>query len=229
MAEKRKVIVIIPGRGGSKRLPKKNTLVLGGKPLIQWSIDVALKFKSSERVVVSSDDEEILNIAVQHSAFPMIRDSTLASDTARTFDVVMDCLTRLEHQGEYYDDVVLLQPTSPMRSIQDLEDSYALYKKNRYQTVVSVCEIDHPIQWTGHVVGDGQLTGVDFSTAVRSQDIRKSYRVNGAVYIFSTDQLRKNKTFYTQNVFAHIMPRERSVDIDTRLDFEICAALLGSV
>ncbi|MFK5734566.1 acylneuraminate cytidylyltransferase family protein [Pseudomonas urmiensis] len=226
MAEQRRVLAIIPARGGSKRLPRKNVLPLGGKPLIVWTIDAALGSNIAARTIVSSDDDEILEVAKYYGATALKRSELLASDTAKTIDVVIDCLRQERQQGRVYDDVVLLQPTSPLRSAKSVADAYHAYLSRTDRSLVSVCELDHPAEWNGVINSDGELVGIDFGSSKRSQDIRPSYRLNGAIYIFAVEQILSNESFYTSHVQAFAMPRLDSVDIDTELDFVFCKAVL---
>lgn len=227
MAEKRNVLVIIPARGGSKRLPRKNILPLAGKPLIVWTIEAALDSNIATKIIVSSDDDEILEISTRHGVTPLKRERYLASDTAKTLDVVLDCIMKEKSKGFNYDDIILLQPTSPLRGAGDVVSAYNIYKQKKMHTVVSVCEVDHPIQWTGRLSSTGEIRDIDFSCTSRSQDFEKSYRLNGAIYICSVNSLLANKGFYSSSVFSYIMPRNVSLDIDTELDFKICESILG--
>lgn len=216
-------LIVIPARGGSKRLPHKNILMLHGKPLISWTIEAALSSNVSEKIVVTSDDDEILKIAISYGVIAHKRDSSLASDTAKTIDVVLDCISMY---GNGVGNVLLLQPTSPLRTGEDIAAAMALYEYAAHETVVSVCEVEHPLEWSGKINTEGKFFGVDFHSVKRSQDLEKSYRINGAIYIFPKTLLMENKTFYSNSVFAYVMPQARSIDIDTWLDFKICEYLM---
>lgn len=226
MVKKEKVLAIIPARGGSKRLPYKNILPLGGKPLIAWTIEAAVQSGVADEVIVSSDDERILQIATQYGAIAFPRSSELASDTASTIDVVRDVLEHEESKCISYGSVILLQPTSPLRSAKDIVAAYEIFVDNNKSTVVSVCEVEHPVEWCGLVSDGGEFVGGDFKEGKRSQDYAKRYRLNGAIYISSRESIILCNSFYSEKVFAFHMARDNSVDIDTALDFFVCKALI---
>ena len=203
-------LAIIPARGGSKRLPRKNILDLCGKPLISWSIEAALKSKYISKVVVSSDDEEILNISSNFGADIIKRPYELANDTATTFDTVKHTIDNFEN----YDYIVLLQPTSPLRNVKHIDEAIELLEEKQADAIVSVCEMDHSPLWSNTLPKDGNMNNFlrDEVLNKRSQDLEKYYRVNGAVYICKTDKLLENKSFFLKdNIFAYIMDRKSSI------------------
>ena len=211
-------LAIIPARGGSKRLPRKNILDLCGKPLISWSIEAALKSKYISKVVVSSDDEEILNISSNFGADIIKRPYELANDTATTFDAIKHTIDNLEK----YDYIILLQPTSPLRNENQIDEAIELLEEKQADAIVSVCEMEHSPLWSNTLPNDGNMR--DFLREEilnkRSQDLEKYYRLNGAVYICKTDKLLENKSFFLKdNIFAYIMDRKSSIDIDEEIDF----------
>ena len=211
-------LAIIPARGGSKRLPRKNILDLCGKPLISWSIEAALKSKYISKVVVSSDDEEILNISSNFGADIIKRPYELANDTATTFDAIKHTIDNLEK----YDYIILLQPTSPLRNEKHIDEAIELLEEKQADAIVSVCEMDHSPLWSNTLPKDGNMNNFlrDEVLNKRSQDLEKYYRVNGAVYICKTDKLLENKSFFLKdNIFAYIMDRKSSIDIDEEIDF----------
>ena len=211
-------LAIIPARGGSKRLPRKNILDLCGKPLISWSIEAALKSKYISKVVVSSDDEEILNISSNFGADIIKRPYELANDTATTFDTVKHTIDNFEN----YDYIVLLQPTSPLRNVKHIDEAIELLEEKQADAIVSVSEMDHSPLWSNILPEDGNMRGFLREEILnkRSQDLEKYYRLNGAVYICKTDKLLENKSFFLKdNIFAYIMDRKSSIDIDEEIDF----------
>lgn len=211
---------IVPARGGSKRLPRKNMLNLCGKPLIAWSIEAGLNSKYIDKVVVSSDDDEILNISLNFGAETIKRPVELASDTATTFDAVKHTIDNFEN----YDYIVLLQPTSPLRNEKHIDEAIELLEEKQADAIVSVCEMDHSPLWSNTLPKDGNMNNFlrDEVLNKRSQDLEKYYRVNGAVYICKTDKLLENKSFFLKdNIFAYIMDRKSSIDIDEEIDFMI--------
>ena len=220
-------LAIIPARGGSKRLPRKNILDLCGKPLISWSIEAALKSKYISKVVVSSDDEEILNISSNFGADIIKRPYELANDTATTFDAIKHTIDNFKN----YDYIVLLQPTSPLRNVKHIDEAIELLEEKQADAIVSVCEMDHSPLWSNILPEDGNMRGFLREEILnkRSQDLEKYYRVNGAVYICKTDKLLENKSFFLKdNIFAYIMDRKSSIDIDEEFDLEIAKVLINN-
>ena len=218
---------IIPARGGSKRLPRKNMLDLCGKPLIAWSIEAGLNSKYIDKVVVSSDDDEILNISSNFGAETIKRPVELASDTATTFDAIKHTIENVEK----YDYIVLLQPTSPLRNAKHIDEAIELLEIKNADAVVSVCEMDHSPLWSNTLPNDGNMRGFLREEILnkRSQDLEKYYRLNGAIYICKTEKLLEEKGFFLKdNIFAYVMDRESSVDIDEEIDFKIAEVILKS-
>ena len=218
-------LAIIPARGGSKRLPRKNILDLCGKPLIAYTIEAALKSKYIDKVIVSSDDEEILNISKKIGADIIKRPIDLANDTATTFDAIKHTIENVEK----YDYIVLLQPTSPLRNEKHIDEAMELLEKKKADAIVSVCEMEHSPLWSNTLPKDGNMNNFlkDEILNKRSQDLEKYYRLNGAIYICKTDKLLENKSFFLKdNIFAYIMDREYSIDIDEEIDFKIAEVLM---
>lgn len=230
MADLGNVLMVIPARGGSKRLPRKNVLPLAGKPLICWTIEAALATELNARILVTSDDDEILSIAGDYADKGVIahkRPDKLATDTATTVDALVDAVAAENAAGYTPDTLILLQPTSPLRNAEDIRAAVHLFeKKGCRDTVVSVSEVEHPAAWTGKLGGDSKFTGIDLS-GKRSQDYQKEYRLNGAVYVARSCILKEKKSLFTDQLFASIMPRKRSVDVDEEIDFRICESLIG--
>lgn len=229
MDEARKTLIVIPARGGSKRLPRKNLLPLAGKPLISWTIEAAIEAGIDSRIVVTSDDDEILAISEGYRASGVIarkRPPELATDTATTADALIDVIETERASGRAPESIILLQPTSPLRDAFDIRSAMDVFEKSLTQnTVVSVCEVDHPTAWTGVIEDGARLEGIDLS-GKRSQDYQKEYRLNGAVYVASVANLLVTKTLFTEKLLASVMPRERSFDIDDAIDFRICECFL---
>ncbi len=218
---------IIPARGGSKRLPRKNVLDLCGKPLIAWSIKAGLNSKYIDKVVVSSDDDEILNISLNFGAETIKRPVELASDTATTFDAIKHTIDNFEK----YDYIVLLQPTSPLRNEKHIDEAIELLEAKNADAIVSVCEMDHSPLWSNTLPQDGNMNHFlkDEILNKRSQDLEKYYRLNGAIYICKTENLLEEKSFFLkENIFAYVMDRESSIDIDEEIDFKMAEVILKS-
>jgi CMP-N,N'-diacetyllegionaminic acid synthase len=219
-------LAIVPARGGSKRLPRKNVLDLAGKSLVAWSIEAGLKSKFIDNIVVTSDDNEILSVANDFGVEVIKRPAILASDTATIFDAVKHTIDNMSK----YDYIVLLQPTSPLRDEKDIDEALELLIKKDADAVVSVCEMDHSPLWSNTLPEDKSMTNFlkDEVLNKRSQDLDTYYRLNGAIYICKTDILLKEKTFFIKdNIFSYIMDRKSSIDIDEELDFKIAKAILN--
>ncbi len=228
MYKGKKVLAIIPARGGSKRLPNKNILEINGKPLIAWTIEAAKESSYIDRFIVSTDSTKIAEISKKYGAVvPFIRPKDLASDTASSIDVIMHAVNYLKNNGEDFDYIVLLQPTSPLRTTVDIDSAFEMLN-NKTKSIVSVCETEHSPLWSNILPDD--LSMKDFIRQelknVRSQDLPKYYRLNGAVYIADINYLVENNGFFGDRTKAFIMPQERSVDIDNKEDLLYASVLV---
>jgi len=225
MHKEKTFLAIIPARGGSKRLPRKNILDLNGKPLIAWSIEAGLKSKYIDKVVVSSDDNEILEVSQKFGADVIVRPLELASDTATTFDAIEHTIKSLKK----YNYVVLLQATSPLRDSKHIDEAIDLLEQKDADAVVSVCEMEHSPLWSNTLDETRSMKGFlsDEVLNKRSQDLEKYYRLNGAIYICKTERLLEEKSFFLEdNIFAYAMDRESSVDIDDAIDFKLAQSII---
>ncbi|HAT8530573.1 acylneuraminate cytidylyltransferase family protein [Vibrio vulnificus] len=225
-----KILAITPARGGSKRLPGKNIKNLNGKPLVQWTIDAALAVQEIARVMVTTDCDEIAEIAKKAGAeVPFIRPPELATDTSSSSDVIRHALDFYRAQGEEFDFVLLLQPTSPIRSADDIRHAIEQLKAHTADAVVSVCPCDHSPLWANTLPDDRSMA--DFIrhevSQLRSQDLPDYYRINGAIYLTRVSRFyQENSLFLSSNIFAYVMDNESSVDIDHELDFLIAETVL---
>jgi len=222
-----KYLAIILARGGSKRLPRKNILDLNGKALIAYSIEAGLQSKYIDKVIVSSDDNEILDISKKYGADVLKRPDELASDTATSFDTIKHTI----ENSNKYDYIILLQPTSPLRDANHIDGAIELLEEKNADAIVSVCEMDHSPLWSNILDKSLSMKGFlrDEVLNKRSQDLETYYRINGAIYICKTDKLLKEESFFLKdNIFAYIMDRKSSVDIDEEIDFKIAEVLLGA-
>lgn len=223
-------LAIIPARKGSKRLPNKNILSLAGKPLIVWTIEAALAATKITKVIVSTDSEEIAEIAQKAGAeVPFIRPDYLSNDTATSVDVIIHSLNFYKSQKTEINNFVLLQPTSPLRTSADIDAAINLHIKRKANSVTSVCEMEHSPLWSNTLPDNHSMEYFLKPEIVgkRSQDLDKYYRLNGAIYICNVRTFLKEKTFISKNKsFAYIMKKEHAVDIDDDLDFEFANYLL---
>lgn len=227
--KKEKFLAIIPARKGSKRLPNKNILELGGKPLIAWTIEAAVQAQT-DKVIVSTDSREIAKISEKYGAeVPFIRPGNLSTDTASSVDVVLHTLDFFKNKGILFEYIVLLQPTSPLRTAIDIDKAIKFLYQNNANSVTSVCEMEHSPLWCNTLPENGAMD--DFIRpevqGKRSQDLDTFYRLNGAIYIVKADYFETERKFVaSSNSFAHIMSKESSVDIDDKLDFLIAEQML---
>lgn len=224
-----RTLAIIPARGGSKGIPGKNILPLAGKPLIAWTIKAAQAAKGITRCIVSSDDAEIISVAKQFGAdVPFVRPSDLATDKASSVDVVLHALAWLEERGEYYDTVVLLQPTTPLRSSEDIENSLKFFAEKQAPACVSVCKtFSHPF-WEYTISDDFHLFPLLGEQNFHRQDLPDVYLRNGAIYISTVKSLCRYNTFLLPETVAYVMPQEHSINIDNMLDFRLVETLVAN-
>ena len=226
MFKEKSFIGIVPARGGSKRLPNKNLLYLAGKPLIAWTLEAALKSKYLDHIVVSSDKDEILKVARDYGVETVKRPKELATDSAKTVDVVRHVLESIKKEYNY---IVLLQPTSPLRTERHIDESIEFLISKNADAVISVCETEYPPLWCNTLPEDLSMENFIRKEVVgkRSQDLPKYYRLNGAIYICKSDELIKQKTFFlNKNIYAYIMDRKSSIDIDDETDFLLAETLI---
>lgn len=215
---------VIPARGGSKGIPRKNIKLIAGRPLIAWTIEAALMTISLDRVIVSTEDEEIAAVARLYGAdVPFTRPAELAQDTSPGIDPVLHALDELSG----FDAVVVLQPTSPLRSSEDIAGCIARAGQYGASSAVSVTEQhNHPF-WMYSMGHAGTLEPVMERPAVlRRQDLPRVYSLNGAVYYAKTEWLRRERALVGAATVGYVMPPERSVDLDTPMEWELADLLL---
>lgn len=219
-----KAVGMIPARGGSKGLPRKNLRMLAGKPLIAWTIETAKQCAQFDRVVVSTDDPEIREVALAYGAeVPFLRPSELATDIATSFAVGLHLLDWLKiHGGGEPRWLVQLQPTSPLRSAADITACFRLQRETKADAVVSVCPVTHPPQWLRKLGPKYELLPLsDAPIPLRRQDSEPLYEFNGAVYLIDTAVFRATQSYFADKTVGYVMPPERSMDIDTVWDFQL--------
>ena len=221
-----KVLALITARGGSKGLPGKNIRLLGGKPLVAWSVEQALAAPSIDRVVISSDDPAIIAAAVAAGAeAPFVRPPELARDDTPSAPVVIHALDAL---GEAFDWLVLLQPTSPLRVPEDLEGALAACVAADAPACVGVTEAAKSPYWMYRMDEQGRLSRLlESGGATRRQDLPPAFAANGAVFVAKIPWFRQSLTFMAEGTIGYVMPSERSVDIDSALDLRLAELLLA--
>ena len=218
-----RIFALITARGGSKGIPGKNIKLLAGKPLIAWTIQAALESSIFDRTIVSTDDDNISQICSKLGAeVPFKRPDELAQDDSPHIDAVVHAIEWLNHNCNYYPEyVMLLQPTSPLRTVEDIKNAIELLIKNNADSIISVSPTTvHPYLMK-QINEEGLL--LDFVEKPESYLPRQLhppvYHVNGAIYLIKTDIILQQRTFSPENTFPYLMPMERSLDIDTLWDF----------
>lgn len=217
------VLALISARGGSKGLPGKNIRRVAGRPLIDFTIAAARRARCVDRIVLSTDDPAIAEVARACGCeVPFLRPAELATDEARSIDVVLHALDALPP----YDLVVLLQPTSPTRSAADIDEACALLLQHEASSCVSVTLVEQNPYWMYQLDAGARLQPLlpPVASAARRQDLPLVYVLNGAVYAARSAWLRETRSFVGEGTVAHVMPHDRSIDIDTLEDFEAFAA-----
>jgi len=226
-----KVLALIPCRGGSKGIPRKNLAPLAGKPLLAWTIEQALAAGCLDRVVVSTEDEEIAVVARQWGAeVPFRRPVELASDEASPVAVALDALDRLAEQEDYRPDwLMLLQVTSPLRSQADIVAVLTLAQENEAEAVVSICPAANHPQWTFKLDPAGRMRPfIEDPRPPRRQELAPAFAPNGAIYLIRKRVLYQERTFLPEGVLAYLMPSQQSLDIDTPFDLHLANLILTS-
>jgi CMP-N,N'-diacetyllegionaminic acid synthase len=228
MLNGKRVIAVIPARGGSKSVPGKNVRSLGGKPLLAWAIDVARQVSEIDRIIVSTDDTQIASVGRSYGAEVYTRPEHLATDEALVIDALKDLLQTLQAESETPEWVILLEPTCPLRTADDLRDCLKLVAQGGYDSVATFKDAELNPHRAWRIVND--IPEVFIAGAVPwlpRQKLPKAYQLNGAVYVFRASLLAQEaKSLLVGKLGAVLMPRDRSQDIDDSVDFVIVEALL---
>jgi len=228
MLNGKRVIAVIPARGGSKSVPGKNIRLLRGKPLLAWSIDVAQQVSEIDRIIVSTDDAEISSVGKNYGAEVYVRPPDLATDDALVIDALKDLLLRLQSEDEMPEWVILLEPTCPLRAAEDVRECLKLVSRGSFDSVATFkdAELNPHRAWqivdnTPEVFIEGAIPWLP------RQKLPRAYQLNGAVYVVRASLLgQEARSLLIGRLGAVLMPRERSQDIDDNLDFTIVEALL---
>lgn len=222
------IVVIIPARGGSKGVPRKNVKLLNGKPLIHYTIETAQAIFKNEQILVSTDDQEIKEIAEQKGIkVPFLRPAELATDQAGSYEVLLHALSYIENDGWKPAIIILLQPTSPFRKPQHIKEAIQLFSPS-LEMVVSVKETKaNPYFALREEDENGYLIKSKESNAKRRQDVPKVYEYNGAIYIINVQQLKAKPIHTFEKVKKYLMDDTSSIDIDTPLDWEFAEFLMN--
>lgn len=230
VAENSKCLVVIPARGGSKGLPRKNISDVAGKPLIAWTIECARDAECVERTIVSTDTEEIAEAARRCGAeVPFLRPAELAQDDTPGIAPLLHAIDWLSTNEGYFPEwVMLLQATSPLRIAQDIDDAFAFAQRCNAQRVVSLTPAKHHPYWMKQIDSAGRLS--DFVPLKDTFDTRQTlpsvYAPNGAIYLIRREALLTEQTFFGEEAYGHVMPVERSLDIDSAWDLRVADMVL---
>ena len=227
--ELNKTLAIIPARGGSKGLPKKNIKLMNGKPMIAYSIEAARDSGIFSEIMVSTDSDEIAAIARQNGAsVPYMRPGELSGDMATTAAVIRHCIEFYQNNGSDYDNICLLQPTSPLRTKVHIIEAYELFSEKNANSLVSVCECEHSPLWANTIGDDLRLDHFirEEIKNLRRQDLPQYYRLNGAIYFSKTDIFMNQSSFLGYNTIAYKMDLRSSIDIDMEEDFLFAELLM---
>jgi CMP-N,N'-diacetyllegionaminic acid synthase len=224
------VLAVIPARGGSERIPRKNLVELLGKPLIYYTIKAAKDSKRVTRVIVSTDDDEILEVSKKFGAEVIMRPERLcrnAVSSAAAMTHAIECLRESEYEPEI---VTLLQPTSPLRDGKDIDSAVdMLLSHPDAKSLFSVCRFEHPPFWAVEM-DDGYIRPVfGREKLINTELLPRLYRPNGAIGMARTEEFLKGETFYTDRTLGFLMPREKGMDVDEKLDLKIVKALMGAL
>jgi CMP-N,N'-diacetyllegionaminic acid synthase len=232
MNDKFSCIAVIPARGGSKRLPGKNLRMLAGKPLIGWTIEAAIESGIFDRVVVSTDSWEIAVVAAQFGAeVPFMRPEELALDDTPTIEVLIHAALELMAGREsQYTHLACLQPTSPLRTADNIREAVNLLREKQADAVISVCKSEHTPLWSNTLPPTLSLDGFipENIQKIPSQQLPAYYRLNGALYFCDISRMISEKTLFLKTgAYAYIMSRKDSIDIDDQIDFDLAGLYLG--
>jgi CMP-N,N'-diacetyllegionaminic acid synthase len=228
MIHNQTVLGLIMARGGSKGLPRKNLRMLSGKPLLAWTIDAARQSCRIDRLVLSSEDGEIISAARELGCeAPFVRPHDLARDDTPAIAVVRHALMALQKK---YDYLVLLQPTSPLRTSADIDGCLDMCARHKAASVVSVAEVSKSPYWMYELLGDNRLRPVmpTATRATRRQELPPCYVLNGAVFVARCDWISDHDDFVSTDTVGYVMPKHRSIDIDDELDLRVASVLLAS-
>jgi len=221
-----RILAVIPARGGSKGLPRKNIRLLAGKPLIAWTIEQALMVNEIDRLICSTEDEEISQIARSFGCdVPFLRPKELAGDFIPGTEVMLHAIEYFENQGEEFDTALYLQCTCPFRTSEDMKSAIEKYRQESAKSLVSVCEVEYPVNWMYTISEDGKLKGIldgsDKSPLKQRQRFAKIFRPNGAIYLSDVNMLKKTRRFINSSTGAFVMDKYHSLDIDEEYDLKI--------
>jgi CMP-N,N'-diacetyllegionaminic acid synthase len=226
----KKILAIIPARSGSKGIKDKNIKLLNNKPLMAYSVDAALASAKIDSVIVSTDSESYASIAMNYGAeVPFLRSKENASDQASSMSVVVEVLSNLKKTNRVYDVVVLLQPTSPLRTTHDIDNSIDLLFTKNANAIVSVNKMNHPLQWCNTLPKDFSMHNFiqpEYLNKPR-QVIEYTYTLNGAIVVCRSSIINEGLNLYLNGTYAYEMDPKCSIDIDSSIDFDFAEFMIN--
>ena len=222
----RGTVAIIPARGGSKGIPRKNLVNFCGKPLIAWSILQARHARQIDSVWVTSDDDEILAVAKSFGALPIRRPAEISGDEASSESALMHALEAIEYHGNIVETVVAMQATSPIRESSDLDNGVLTLRKQGFDSILSVAVIEDFFTWRIDNNSCTQSVNYDYRKRKRRQEIEKHYLENGSFYVFSPELLRRDNNCLGGRIGFNVMGRHKMFQIDSLEDIELSTALM---
>lgn len=222
-----RILGIIPARGGSKGVPGKNIRKFDGKPLIAYAIETGKKSKFLSELVVNTEDEEISRISEEYNCRVIKRPVEFASDTSNVVESVLDTLQKFEAENTFFDAVLLLQPTAPLRTAKDVDNAIEILESEDTDAVISMVSVGdhHPARMYRIEGGEAKCEMPEFETT-RRQDLPERYIRNGCIYLIKIATLKKEKTFMPKSKAVYVMNAEWAVNIDTEMDVVIMNALI---
>lgn len=228
MKKDKKILGIITARSGSKGVVDKNIKLINGKSMLIYTIEEAIKSKVFDDLIISTDSQKYADLAIKAGAtMTQLRPEHLATDTAKSVDVIKYELEELEKIGKKYDYFMILQPTSPLRKAEDIIGAVNLMIEKDADNVLGMCECEHPPEWGCNI--DESLNADELQTKMthtRRQDLKKSYRLNGAIFLSKVENFKRTNNIYAGSNFAYIMNRFDSMEIDSEDDFILIEMLL---
>lgn len=229
MYKNKKILAIIPARSGSRGLKDKNIKELNGKPMISYTIEAAVQSGIFEDVIVSTDSQVYADISIDYGAsVPFLRSNYLSSDTATSIDMIIHVIEEMNKIGKEYDYFMLLQPTSPLRTKDDIINAIELLFEKEANSVVSVCEAENSPLYMNTINEDLSIDGfLPKGIKTRRQELDKYYRLNGAIYLCKVEYFLKSKDFYNERSYAYLMNKKNSIDVDDEVDFEFVKSLIS--
>ena len=230
----KRTLALIPAKGGSVRVSRKNLREVGGKPLLGLAIESALSCKKLDRVVVSTEDDEVARMALECGAeVPFVRPEHLARDPYGVVDVCLHALDELETQGDHFDLLVILLPTSPFRKARHIDEALEVYQRSETDFLMSVSRLDHSLL-SAHVLKEGLMTPLHpewigrLGARAKADELPSLVKANGAITVASVTRIRQERAYYVYPLSAYVMPWPDGLDVDTEEDLLFANALLDS-